>query len=168
MAAQIKESRPLFRSLAAAVALRARDTDGPAIVGQILIYPIVDTNFDTDSYQRYHEGFGLSREIMLWFMNHYLGDDFPRDQTPDPWVAPLHADSLQGLPQVHLVTAEYDVLRTEGELYAAALQDAGVPTTHKQYSGMLHGFIHLAGVFDTGRAAISDLAEVVRRYVEHR
>jgi acetyl esterase len=144
-------------NLAAAVALKARDEGGPAIKLQVLIYPIIERNFETKSYQQFAEGHGLTLATMEWFWEQYLGN-----RMPGPLADLTAADSLQGLPGAHVVTAEYDVLRDEGEAYARQLNAAGVPATLKRYDGNLHGFVHFAGAFDDGITATEEIAEVLR------
>ena len=148
-------------NLATTVALRARDQNGPTITLQVLIYPVLETDFETDSYRDYAEGFGLSRDVMKWFWEHYLGE-----QAPTSYAVPTLADSLSGLPPAHVITAEYDVLKTEVDRYAELLRAAGVPTTTRQYDGMLHGFVHFNKAFDDGRSAIDDIAAIVREHIE--
>jgi acetyl esterase len=152
-------------NLAAAVALRARDQGGPVLHGQILIYPAVQACCDSSSYLAFADGYGLTRRAMLWFWRQYLGQDL---KTADAYAAPGRATSLAGLPPTHLITAEYDVLRDEGEQFAGRLQAAGVPTTARRYNGMIHGFVHFAEPFDVGKQALADLGEVVRTLTRGR
>ena len=147
-------------NLAAAVALKARDEGRTEIQLQVLIYPVIEPDFDRDSYQRFAEDFGLTRSTMQWFWQQYLGD-----QPPVPLAAPATAQSHAGLPTAHVITAEYDVLRDEGEAYADQLARAGVPTTTRRYEGNLHGFIQFAGMFDDGLLAASDIAKVLRQHL---
>lgn len=147
-------------NLAAAVALKARDEGRPEIKLQVLIYPVIEPAFDRNSYQQFADNFGLTRSSMQWFWKQYLGD-----QPPVPLAAPATSNSLVGLPAAHVITAEYDVLRDEGEAYARRLTDAGVPTTTRRYDGNLHGFIHFAGVFDDGLVATSEIANVLRQHL---
>jgi len=144
-------------NLAAAVAMKARDQGGPPIRLQVLVYPVIEPSFDTSSYQAFAEQHGLTRASMQWFWQQYLGQ-----QAPTPHAAPSLAASHEGLPPAHIVTAEYDVLRDEGEAYARQLSAAGVPVTHRRYDGNLHGFIHFAGAFDDGLTAAKDIAEILR------
>lgn len=148
-------------NLAAAVTMRVRDEQRSiSIVGQVLIYPVIEPNFYTESYQAFAVDHGLTLETMQWFWKQYL-----YGTEADPQYAMLHCE-LNGLPPAHVVTAEYDVLRDEGEAYAASLQSAGVATTVKRYDGMLHGFVHSAGVFDDGKRAAHDIAAVMHAMCE--
>jgi acetyl esterase len=124
-------------NLAAVMALRARDTDGPAIALQVLIYPVVDADFDRPSYHDPENQLVLTREAMVWFWDHYLPDASKRTE---PDASPLHAVSLTGLPPAVVLTAEHDVLRDEGEAYAARLNDAGVDVDFRRHAGQTHGF----------------------------
>ncbi|MCB9940527.1 MAG: alpha/beta hydrolase [Planctomycetaceae bacterium] len=150
-------------NLAAAVAIRAAEVGLPAIRSQVLIYPVVEPQFETESYLAHSEGFGLTRRTMMWFWEQYLGHE---DHTASPYAVPSRATNHSELPPAHVITAEYDVLLTEGESYAARLQAAGVPTTIRRYDGMIHGFVHFSGVFDVGKQAVSDLAEHLREVFE--
>jgi acetyl esterase len=114
-------------NLAASVAIKARDEDGPSIQLQVLIYPVIEPNFETESYQQFAVNHGLSKATMQYFWQQYLGDE-----SATPLSAPSRTSSLADLPAAHVVTAEYDVLRVEGEAYAAKLAEAGVPTTSRR------------------------------------
>ena len=146
-------------SLALGVSRMALERGGPAIQLQLLIYPVVEAEFETTSYLDYAEGYGLTRETMKWFWEQYLGDS---GEHSDPFVAPSRAASLARLPKTHIVTAEYDVLRDEGEALARRLSEEGVEATLRRYDGMLHGFVHFSQLFDMGKEAVSDMSAVVR------
>lgn len=141
--------------LAAGLALRVRDEGGPKIASQLLIYPVTDRNFDTASYLEYAEGFGLTRTNMKWFFECYLRDEA---DASNPWNAPLRAKDLKGLPPALVLTAEYDVLRDEGEAYAKRLHEAGVPVRCLRFNGMNHGFIRMAAIFPKADRAVTELA----------
>lgn len=144
--------------LATSVAIAARDRSGPDIALQVLMYPVIEANFDTESYERFAEGFGLTRRSMQWFWNHFLSSPDHAKQ-----ASPAHADNLSDLPDAIVVTAEYDVLCDEGVRYAHQLRAAGINVTHQHVEGMLHGFLHFAGVFDTGREVGRELAKEIGR-----
>jgi acetyl esterase len=124
-------------NLAAAVTLLARERDGPAIDHQVLLYPVTDHAFDTDSYAENASGYLLSRASMRWYWERYLGDDV---DGANPYASPLRARDLSGLPSATVITAGYDPLRDEGAAYADRLREAGVPVTHENYPGMVHVF----------------------------
>ena len=146
-------------NLTAVVALMARDRGGPALRHQLLIYPVANHDFDTKSYEENKQGYLLSREMMRWFWNHYLAR--PEDGK-NPYASPLRAASFAGLPPAHVITAEYDPLRDEGEALAARLQQGGVPTTHIRYDGMFHGFFAMTQALDTAKRAVAEAAAAVR------
>lgn len=145
-------------NLAACLCQRVRDEFGPEIDFQLLVYPVTDCTASSQSYEDNAEGYFLTRDAMHWFIGHYLADCDPKD----PRVSPLHADSLAGLPPALVITAEYDPLRDEGESYAAALKDAGVPTQVVRYDGQIHGFVGLAAVLDDGRHALDRAGAALR------
>lgn len=140
-------------NLATVTALRLRDEGhGPALRAQLLMYPVTDHYSGRHlSYEQRGEGFGLTREDMVWFWNHYLPD--PSLGTY-PYVSPLRAVTLTGLPPAFIVTAEYDVLRDEGEAYAARLGAAGVPTDLRRYADANHGFMFWVGLMDSASEAM--------------
>jgi acetyl esterase len=147
-------------NLATVVALMARERSGPALVHQVLIYPVTDHDLNTRSYVENATGYVLTREGMRWFWNHYLGRDA---QGREPHASPLRASSLAGLPPALVITAEYDPLRDEGEAYAARLRDAGVPVTLTRYPGMFHGFIRMTRFLDQARIAHDEIASSLQK-----
>ncbi len=146
-------------NLAASVCLMARGRDDLSIAYQLLLYPIVDFAFDTASYLDNAEGYGLSREMMIWYWDQYLAR--PEDGA-NPLASPLKAEDLAGVPPALVVTAGYDVLRDEGRAYAAKLRDAGVAVDLCHYPGMIHGFFQMADSFDAGKDAIAEVGKKLR------
>ena len=132
-------------TLATVVALLLRDRGVRGLAGQILLYPAAGY-YDppTASYLENAQGYGLTRKGMIWFWNHYLND---KSESKDFRVAPLLAGSLAGLPSAFVVTAEYDVLRDEGQAYARRMEADGVEVTHVFAEGMNHGFAASANEF---------------------
>jgi len=147
-------------NLAAAVARLAVERGTPSLCFQLLFYPVMDRDFSTPSYNEFAEGFGLTKASMQWFWQQYLGSD---DEGQNPHASPLRSSDFGQLPPAHVITAEYDVLRDEGEAYVAKLVGAGVPATLQRYEGMIHGFTHLAGLLDTGKQSLLDAAAVLRK-----
>ncbi|MGH7116112.1 MAG: alpha/beta hydrolase [Stellaceae bacterium] len=138
-------------NLAAVVALMARDAGGPQLRLQSLVYPVGDYTLSGASYAKFAQGYGaLTRDAMAWFGRHYLCS--PSDA--EDWRAsPLRASSLAGVAPAIIVTAECDVLHDDGESYAAALRDAGVPVEYREYPGMIHGFFGMVPLVDDAMAA---------------
>jgi acetyl esterase len=124
-------------NLAAVMALRARDRNGPRIDLQVLVYPVTDADFDGPSYVDPENQLILTRDAMIWFWDHYVPDAARR---AEPDASPLRAATLAGLPPAVVLTAEHDVLRDEGEAYAARLAAEGVPVDVRRHAGQMHGF----------------------------
>lgn len=138
-------------NLAAVVALAARDRGTPPVRFQLLVVPVIDYSFDTPSYRENAEGFGLTADAMRWYWHQYL----PKNTDGrHPHASPLRAPTLRGLPPAFVATGECDPLRDEGEAYAARLTAEGVPTSHRRYAGMVHGFL--------GPEASADMAQALR------
>lgn len=146
-------------NLAAAVALRARDEGGPPLHSQWLVYPAIAPDFETASYRAYGEGYGLTRAAMEWFWRQYSPGPKERENS---YLVPSRAATLAKLPRAYVITAEYDVLRDEGEDYAGKLAAAGVQVTTRRYNGMVHGFLHFSEAFDDGKRAVTELAQAIR------
>jgi acetyl esterase len=138
-------------NLAAVVALRARDQDGPALAAQVLISPVLGHPDDgRASYQDFAEGYFLNKAAMDWFFTTYPRDARDLDH---PHLLPLRATDLTGLPPALILGAEYDVLRDEGEDYAEALRRAGVKAEAIRLDGLIHGFFGLLATELTAAAA---------------
>ena len=147
-------------NLAAVVALMARDRGGRAPVFQLLIYPATDYYLPgTSSYQHNADGYFLTKDDMKWFWNHYLSKEA---DAANPCACPLRAASLTGLPSALVITAEFDPLRDEGEMYAARLRESGVSARLVRYDGMIHGFFSMAGVLEQGKDALGLAAGELR------
>jgi acetyl esterase len=146
-------------NLAAAVALRVRDEGGPTLALQVLIYPVTNCAFDTASYHQYASGYGLTRDMMRYFWKSYLSR--PADANL-PAASPLQAADLTGLPPALVLTAQYDVLRDEGEAYAARLAQAAVPVRCTRYLEMNHGFVQLGALCEPALQGLMEIAASVR------
>jgi acetyl esterase len=148
-------------NMAAVTALRVRDEGGPALCGQMLLYPVTDYHRPgTPSYAENAEGYGLTRATMEWFWGHYLADPA---QAAHPHAAPLRAPDLAGLPPAYVMSAQYDPLRDEAELYGERLRAAGVPAEITRRAGMNHGFLFWVGVVGGADAAMADACAWARR-----
>ena len=151
--------------LAAAVAARLHDT-GDQLAGQCLLYPGIDSRCETESYRTYASGYGLTAETMHWFWSTYLGD-IPRKVAP-PDAAPSSRTRVDGLPPAFAMTCAFDVLRDEGEIYATRLLEAGVPTRLVRWPRVIHGFLQLAGILESGEEATLQVGDVAAAMIEGR
>ena len=151
-------------TLAAAVALMARDRRDPHIAYQLLVYPATTTELTTASHSQFAKDnyYILSRADMEWFWGHYLARDEDRK---NPYACPAYAKSLSGLPPAFVITAEYDPLRDEGEAYAVRLSDEGVSTILKRYEGVTHGFFGMPGLLEKAKVAIGYAADALRNAI---
>lgn len=138
-------------NMSAALTLMAKKRGGLDLRQQVLFYPVTDAAFDTPSYHQFSTGFYLRRDAMQWFWNQYTTDEGERAEvTASPLRASL--DQLRGLPPALVITAEADVLRDEGEAYAAKLREAGVPVVQVRFGGIIHDFVLLDALRDTHAA----------------
>jgi len=143
--------------LATAIAIMARDNNGPKIAYQALIYPAVGLDPDRfGSYKENAEGYFLTQRSMDYFLEHY------RPDITDARAAPINADNLAGLPPALVIVAGYDPLRDEGKAYANRLMQAGVSCVLTEYSGMIHGFFSMSGALDAGKQAVNQVAGAVQ------
>jgi len=145
-------------NLAAVVALGARDRGGPAIALQLLVYPVLDVAGGTASWQEYADGYHLTADGMRWYWDHYLGG--ADGAAPD--ASPLRAAFVGGLPPALVIGAEYDILRDEGEAYAARLAEAGVDATASRHAGVVHGFVRWRAVTGAAEDALQEAAAALR------
>lgn len=120
------------------------------LAAQFLIYPVVDVLGEYPSRVDNAEGYFLDVETMAWFINHYA-PALPDDVT----LSPIRGD-LRGTAPAVVLTAEFDPLRDEGVAYADALARADVPVVHRQYPGMIHGFMDMDAISDAARIARDD------------
>jgi len=144
-------------NLAAAVALAARDREGPDFAHQLLLYPAVNPPSIRwfDSYDDYGAGYFLEIDSVLWYLDQYLPR---RADVANAYAFPLRARRLDDLPPATVVTAGFDPLVDEGTAYADRLDADGTPTEHRHYEGQIHGFCSLYEHIDAGRTAIEDVA----------
>jgi len=154
-------------NMAAVVSLMAKDKGTPAIKYQVLLWPVTDANFNNASYNQFADGHFLSKNLMQWFWDNYTSDPKQRAQI---YASPLQAslEQLQGLPPALVQTAEFDVLRDEGEAYARKLDAAGVEVTAVRYNGMIHdfGLLNVVSQIPATRTALQQAAEALKANLE--
>lgn len=145
-------------NLAAAAAVMARDRGAPALAAQLLLYPMIAADFDTESYRMFGQGFYNPRPALQWYWDQYVPSDTDREH---PYASPLMAE-VSGLPPALVIIAGHDPLRDEGIAYADALNAAGVSTTRLVYDGGIHGFMTMPTLDIARRARIEVCRELFR------
>ncbi|OBG98226.1 MULTISPECIES: alpha/beta hydrolase [unclassified Mycobacterium] len=145
-------------SLAAAVALAARDRGGPAICAQVLLYPGLDRDMTAPSVASLADAPLLTRDDIDYMHALADGDAGPPEGA---YLVPAYASDLSGLPPAIVVTAGCDPIRDWGERYAVRLRDAEVQTTLVRYPGMYHGFLMYPDATARGRLAIAEIGAVL-------
>nr|WP_055503733.1 alpha/beta hydrolase [Nonomuraea pusilla] len=153
-------------NMAAVLALMAKERGDVRLLGQVLFYPVTDAAFDTESYRQFATGYYLNRDGMKWFWDQYTTDPRQREEIH---ASPLRASTgqLRGLPPALVLNGEADVLRDEGEAYAAKLREAGVDVTAVRLAGMIHDFAMLDALRETRayQAAMELATATLRRWL---
>jgi acetyl esterase len=146
--------------LAAALAIEnATAIDPLPVVGQVLMYPMVDLTMSSPSYKRVTEGFPLVADTIAWFADHYLPEGTDRS-APD--ISPSMAQLPAGLPPAYVITVDNDPLVDEGANYAAALAQAGTEVQYQHLPGYAHGLFTSAGRIPRGEQTVEQVAAFIR------
>ena len=152
-------------NMATVVALMAKEKGKPNLTFQALISPVMNTDFNTESYNQFGVGRFLTRNVMKKGWDHYIPDPAQRNEI---YASPLQAskEQLRGLPPALVITEENDVLRDEGEAYARKLDDAGVWVTSTRYIGMIHDFIIINALhgLPSTQSAIRQIADALKQF----
>jgi acetyl esterase/lipase len=150
-------------NMTAALALMASGRGDVRFVQQSMYYPVTDAAMDTGSYEQFAEGYFLTAKAMAWFWDAYAPEV---ERRSEPYASPLRAsdEQLASLPPAFVIVDEADVLRDEGEAYAARLRAAGVAVTTVRYDGITHDFMMLNPLSDTHatRAAVAQAVSTLR------
>ncbi|MGQ4646242.1 alpha/beta hydrolase fold domain-containing protein [Lyngbya aestuarii] len=154
-------------NMTAVTTLMAKAKGSPHIKLQILMWPIVDADFETDSYQQFGEKRFLTTSLMKWMYDLYTTD---LEQRKEIYASPLQAtiEQLKGLPPALIQVAESDILRDEGEAYGRKLDEAGVTVTTVRYNGMIHDFGLLNGLAEVPavRSLFVQAAAELKKYLQ--
>lgn len=146
-------------NLATVVAIAARDGKGPAISGQVLIYPATDLAMTHPSHSEPETSILLTHSVVRWFCNHYLNS---AADIHDWRASPARAQTLVGLPPAYLLTAGADPLRDEGDEYARRMKQAGVAVTHRTFPGQFHGFFTMGKLLQQANVATGEIGAWLR------
>ncbi|XDD43335.1 alpha/beta hydrolase [Leptospira sp. WS60.C2] len=149
--------------LATTLCIRAKKNHSQMPIYQALLYPMLDTSKESDSYELFGENYILTKSLMRWFIQNYL------PQTKDRLLvqnSPVLADTkeLKGLPPAYIGIAGFDPLREEGETYAKHLQTAGVKVEERHFPSLVHGYIQLSGLIPKAKEAEDDLFQSLLRF----
>jgi acetyl esterase/lipase len=153
-------------NMTAVVAILAKEKQGPALKGQVMLWPVTNADFETGSYNEFATGRFLTKEMMKWFFDNY---STPSERS-DIHISPLQAttEQLKGLPPALVMVAENDVLRDEGESYARKLDQAGVPVALVRYQGMIHdwGLLNPLATVPGTRSAMDHAGAELKKYLK--
>jgi acetyl esterase/lipase len=132
-------------NMTAVTALKAKEQGGPEIKLHIMMWPVTNADFETESFKQFGEKRFLTAPLMKWMWDLYTTDPKQRKEI---YASPLQAtvEQLKGLPPALIQVAESDILRDEGEAYGRKLDEAGVNVTTVRYNGMIHDFGLLNGL----------------------
>jgi acetyl esterase/lipase len=154
-------------NMTAATALKAKEQGGPEIKVHIMMWPVTDANFETESFKQFGENRFLTTSLMKWMWDLYTNDPKQRKEI---YAAPLQAtvEQLKGLPPALIQVAESDILRDEGEAYGRKLDEAGVKATTVRYDGMIHDFGLLNGLAEEPavRSLFEHAAAELKKYLQ--
>jgi acetyl esterase len=142
---------------AAALSLMLRDLGAPVPTYQILAYPLLDDYARWPSYRKYEHGYVLDRELIAWFFQQFL----PADHRPDPYLFPMLAADLSGLPPTLLLTAEFDPLRDEGVAFVERLETASVPVRHIHAEDQMHSFLLVTRAIESADKLLDRISEAL-------
>lgn len=144
-------------NLATVMAILSHEKNGPSIEAQALIYPVTNLDFTTSSYEKFANGYGLDKDLMIWFGEYYVNNE---DEFKNYYVSPLLLEDVSALPPAVIIAAENDVLLDEGKQYSEKLQQAGVEVKYMQIDGSIHGFFSNMAVFaEETRATVDAIAQ---------
>jgi len=146
-------------TLATTVCRLSRDAGGPALAAQLLLCPVTDLAGRSASRAAYAEGYFLSDSLLQWALD--LACPAGVDRTAAE-LSPLRAADLRGLPPAIVHTAEFDPFRDEGQSYARALAEAGVPVQAACHAGLIHHYYGMAGAIPAARGAVREAALALR------
>lgn len=147
-------------NLAAAIPLIARARGERIPIHQVLIYPVTSYDMHSPSYEENAYAKPLDKAMMAWFFEKYLRS--PADGK-HPWISLIHEPNLKGLPPATVITAEIDPLRSQGEVYAERLRQAGVPVTYRNFKGVTHEFFGMGAVVHDAKQAVRLVAKDLHR-----
>lgn len=146
-------------NLATAVAIKNRNSDTVKLLYQLLVYPVTNYCFDTESYQKYGSNYFLTRSAMEWFWDQYLPDESAGREV---YASPLRSKDLCGLPDALVITAGYDPLYSEAIQYVELMEKSKVGVEHINFEDMIHGFFRRSDIYDRSFEAVQLAGEKLK------
>lgn len=134
----------------------------PLPAWQVLIYPLTDHGEPHTSRGLFADDYYLTRNVMNWFARTYLGSALDADDRHDPRVVPMYFSRMRDMPPTYLVSAGFDPLRDECELYVKSLAEHGVNVHHRAEERLTHGFVNMGGIVPAARHAVESIADEIR------
>ncbi len=142
-------------NLSAVTAQQLAGKDGPKVAFQVLIYPVLDATLSNPSITEHGADYMLPPEMLSWFLDSYTAD---WKDVKDPRMSPMFGENIDKLPKTYILTAGFDPLINDGEIYTEKLQNAGVDVTYRNYPGQIHGFVNMTKVVPQGLDALQEIA----------
>lgn len=149
-------------NLGASMSLTARDSKGPAIAAQVIIYPGMAEYSESDSYESCATGYGLTTDRYRFYSRQYLGGSFELD---DVRARPMIAKDFSRLPPAYVLTAEFDPIRDDGRAYAARLVEAGNDCEYREAGGLIHGFFRARFTSKAAAAELDRIGEFLKPFL---
>ncbi|WP_339730137.1 alpha/beta hydrolase [uncultured Gimesia sp.] len=147
-------------NLATAVAMKARQSNRLNLIYQMLVYPVTNYQFDTESYQKYGIDYFLTKRAMEWFWEQYLSHESAGREV---YASPLRCKDLSGLPDAVVITAGYDPLYSEAVQYVELMQRSGISVEHINFEDMIHGFFRRSDLYDRAFEAVQLAGQNLRK-----
>lgn len=147
-------------NIATVLTLMAKQENGPKIDKQVLIYPCIDARLSYPSIETYKQGYLLTKELMVWFVNHYQSKP---DDILNPYMSPILANDLSGLPEAFVCTSDHDPLKDEGEDYYKELVKAGNKAQFKEYKNTIHAFANMPRITKQALVLVDDIARFMKK-----
>lgn len=147
-------------NLATVMNILSNEKNGPKITAQALIYPATNLNFTTPSYETFANGFGLDKDLMIWFRDYYVNSE---EEYKNVYISPLLYDDVSALSPAIIVAADNDVLKDEGALYRDKLKKAGVKVDYKIVPDSIHGFFsNMAFFAEETKSTVNAIADFLK------
>ena len=152
-------------NMAAATCLQLAEAGEPMPRAQVCVYPLTTAEQFGESMEDAADGRPLNRALLSWMAMHAFAGKPEAATDPRIDLLGLSAERLAIMPPTLVITDERDVLRSQGQEFAAHLEAAGVPTTHHYHAGVMHEFFGAAAVLDEAEQAQQEAAEHIHRAV---